>query len=357
MDKNNIGYAVLGLGVGVGHVKGAAHVVGGHLAAICDLKRDRLEKVSAELAADGINVKCYQNFAEMLADPEIDAVSIATPSGMHAEHAIMAMRAGKHVLIEKPIDVCVSRAEEIVRVWKTMGVKASCVFQCRRWPAVAEVRRVLAEGKLGEVFSCLARVNWLRNDAYFTDGTIATGEAWRGTWAWDGGGSLMNQGVHTTDLMQWLMGVVESVTSVTKIFNHAVETEDFTSSIVKFKSGAIGNLISTTCNGGKTSTDIQIFGTKGSVAINAGKIAHWAVPGEDEEEMIARYADGGSGNVSQDARAATGHAFHVQDLVDAIREDRAPYIQPDEALDALRVVLAVYKSAAEGREVAISEIV
>ena len=357
MEKKDIGYAVLGLGVGVGHVRGAAHVVGGHLEAICDLRQDRLDKVCEELAAEGIHPKTYRSFAEMLRAPAIDAVSIATPSGMHAEHAIMAMRAGKHVLIEKPIDISISRAQDIVRVWKTMGVKASCVFQCRRWPAVAEVRRVLAEGKLGEVFSCLARVNWLRKDDYFSTSYIASGETWRGTWAWDGGGSLMNQGVHTVDLMQWLMGGVESVTSVTRIYNHAIETEDFTSSIVKFKSGAIGNLVSTTCNGGKTSTDIQIFGTKGSVAIDAGKLAHWCVPGEDEAEMMARCNATDAGAVATDAKAVQGHAFHVQDLVDAIRDDRAPYIQPDEALDALKVVLAVYKSAAEGREVAVSEMV
>ena len=356
MDKNDIGYAVLGLGVGVGHVKGAAHVVGGHLEAICDLQQDRLDKVSADLAAEGIHPKTYRSFAEMLADPKIDAVSIATPSGMHAEHAIMAMRAGKHVLIEKPIDISVARAEEIVRVWKTMGVKASCVFQCRLWPGITEVRRVLAEGKLGEVFSCLARVNWLRTDEYFSTSYIASGETWRGTWAWDGGGSLMNQGVHTVDLMQWLMGGVDSVTSVTRIYNHAIETEDFTTSIVKFKSGAIGSLISTTCNGGKSSTDIQIFGTKGSVAIDAGKVAHWCVPGEDEAEIKARCNGPEAVQPAADGRATQGHPFHVQDLVDAIREDRKPYIQPDEALDALKVVLAVYRSAAEDREVAISEI-
>ncbi|MCI6907618.1 MAG: Gfo/Idh/MocA family oxidoreductase [Clostridiaceae bacterium] len=354
MDKNNIGYAVLGLGIGSSHVKGTAELRGGRLVAICDLKTDRLEKVSSELAAEGVTVKTYTNYAEMLRDPEIDAVSIATPSGMHAEHAIMAMRAGKHVLIEKPIDVSVARAEEIVRVWKMSGVKASCVFQCRRWPCVDEIRRVLAEGKLGDVFSGFFRVNWNRSDEYFAGATIASGEAWRGTWAWDGGGSLMNQGVHTADLMQWLMGGVESVTSVTKIFNHSIETEDFTSSIVKFKNGAIGNLVSTTCNGGKTSTDVQIFGTKGSIAMDAGKITSWVVPGEDEAEMIARYADGGAA-VTKNAAAATGHAFHIQDLVDAIREDRKPYIQPDEALDALKVVLAVYKSAREGREVFIRE--
>ncbi|MGI6336607.1 MAG: Gfo/Idh/MocA family protein [Eubacteriales bacterium] len=355
MDKNNIGYAVLGLGVGMGHVRGAMDLRGGRLVAVCDLCEDRLAKaVDACKDSKSKDVRTYTNFTKMLNDPDVDVVSIATPSGMHAYHAIMAMNAGKHVLIEKPIDVSVARAEEIVRVWKMMGVKASCVFQCRRWPCITEVKRVLDEGKLGEVFSGLYRINWLRTDEYYAQ-PIASGEAWRGTWQWDGGGSLMNQGVHTTDLMQWLMGGVESVTSATKIFNHKIETEDFTSSIVRFKSGAIGNLVSTTCNGGKTTTDLQFFGTKGSVCIENTKITSWVVPGEDEAEMIAKYADGGAA-VTKDAAAAQGHAFHVQDLIDAIREDRKPYIQPDEALNALKVVLAVYKSAREGREVRIDEI-
>lgn len=356
MNKNDIGYAVLGLGVGMAHVKGAAHVKGGHLEAICDLNQERLDKAVEELAKEGITVKTYTNYAEMLRDPAIDAVSIATPSGMHAQHAIMAMTAGKNVLMEKPIDISIDRAEEIIRVWKMMGVKAACVFQNRRWPILEEVWRVLNEGKIGKVFSGLFRVNWKRTDSYFADTKIASGEAWRGTWAWDGGGSLMNQGVHTVDLMQWLMGGVESVTSVTNIFDHKIETEDFTSSIVRFKNGAIGNLISTTCNGGPGTTDIQIFGTDGAICIDGGKLVTWKVPGEDEAEMLAKFGDDPYKDVANDAKAVVGHPFHVQDLVDAIREDRAPYITPDKAIDALKVVLAVYKSAEEGREVFIDEI-
>ena len=351
MDKNNIGYAVLGLGVGMAHVRAAANLQGGRLVAVCDLKEDRLAK-AREVKPD---VLCYTSFSEMLKNPDIDAVSICTPSGMHAFHAIMALKAGKHIVIEKPIDVDLEAAKEIEKTAEMMGLKVGCVFQNRRNAVMFPMKEAIDSGRIGKVIGGFFRVNWFRDDDYFA------GTPWRGTWKWDGGGSLMNQGVHTVDLMQWVMGGdVESVTSTIRLFNHAIETEDFTTSIVKFKSGAVATLVTTTCAYPGLGTDIQVTGTKGSIHVDASKLTLWKIGDQDEEamnkeeeEMLAKYAGGAA--ASADPKAAKGQGYHVQDLVDAIREDRPVYLGPKDAVTALKIVLAVYKSAKEGREVFISE--
>ena len=229
MEKT-VGYAVVGLGVGRHHVSAAAKAEGGRLVAICDRNQERLDDVSAKFP----EAKTYTSFEEMLKNPEIDVVSICTPSGMHADMAIQALRAGKHVLTEKPMDIVVDKIYEIDRVAKECGKKVGCIFQNRRNAVMEPIKKAVDEGRLGEIYTAFFRVNWYRSDAYFLESG-----GWRGTWAMDGGGSLMNQAVHTVDLMQWLLGDVASIRSDMRIVNHKIETEDFTSSVIKFKSGAI----------------------------------------------------------------------------------------------------------------------
>lgn len=345
MEKT-IGYAVVGLGVGNAHVNGALEAKGAKLVAICDLREDRLAKQAAKCP----EVKQYKDYAEMLKDPEIDIVSVCTPSAMHADMAIQALRAGKHVLSEKPMDIVVDKILEIGRVAEECGLKVGGVFQNRRNAVMEPVKKAVEEGRLGEIYTGFFRVNWYRKDSYFLESG-----GWRGTWAMDGGGSLMNQAVHTVDIMQWLLGDVVSVRSDMRIVNHNIETEDFTTSVVKFKSGAICTFVSTTAAYPGFGTDIQLTGTKGSIHVNGDKLVAWKIEGEnmqeESEEMLAKYGKNDGAIAAADNTIVRGHDFMVQDMIDAVREDRDPFVTPVEAAKAVRIINAIYESARTGKEV------
>ncbi len=340
-----IGFAVVGLGVGMAHARGAVNAEGGKLVAVCDNNPEVLEKRSAEFP----DAKKYLNYADMLTDPEIDIVSVCTPSGMHSEMVIEALRAGKHVLCEKPMDITVDRIFEIEKVRLETGLKVGGVFQNRRNAIMAPIKKAVDEGRLGKIFTGFFRVNWHRSDAYF----LADG-GWRGTWEMDGGGSLMNQGVHTVDLMQWLLGDVVSVRSHFEVLNHKIETEDFTTSVVKFKSGAVVNLVSTTCAYPGLGTDIQLTGTNGSIHIDGERLTLWKIAGEgmeeEEKEMLSMYGAGGKPPAA-DHKEVRGHSFQVQDMIDALRFDRDPMVGPMEATKAVKIINAVYESGRTGKEI------
>ena len=345
MEKT-VGYAVVGLGVGRNHVKAAAKAEGGKLVAICDLREERLQ-TQAELYP---GVKTYTSFEEMLKNPEIDVVSICTPSGLHADMAIQALRAGKHVLTEKPMDIVVDKIYEIDKVARECGKKVGCIFQNRRNAIMEPMKKAVDEGRLGEIYTGFFRVNWYRSDEYFLESG-----GWRGTWAMDGGGSLMNQAVHTVDLMQWLLGDVASVRSDMRIVNHKIETEDFTSSVIKFKSGAIATFVSTTAAYPGFGTDIQVTGTKGSIHVDGDKLIAWRIAGdrmkEEEAEMLAQYGNNAGAIAEADNPIVRGHDFMVQDMIDAVRFDRDPFVGPLEAVKAVRIINAVYESARTGKEI------
>jgi len=345
--SKTVGYAVVGLGVGCAHVTGALDAEGCKLVAVCDKNPGAIEALfEKEPRAKG--VKTYADFTEMLKNPEIDVVSIATPSGMHSDMAIEALYAGKHVLTEKPMDVTVGKILAIEEARKKTRLKVGGVFQNRRNAIMGPYKEAIDSGRLGKIFYGYFRVNWYREDSYF----LQNG-GWRGTWAMDGGGSLMNQGVHTVDLMQWLLGDVASVRSEMSIINHNIETEDFTCSTIKFKSGAIAHLMSTTCAYPGNTTDIQITGTKGSIYVDFDKPLLWRIRGEgmeaEEKRILADYSGGGS--VAADPKVVRGHSFMIQDMVDAVRFDRDPMVSPLEAVKAVKIINAVYESAKTGKEI------
>ena len=232
-----LGYAVLGLGIGMAHCEGAALSENADLVAVCDIDRARLDKVHGIYP----DVTLYEDFEELLKDDRVDIISICLPSAMHADFACRAMRAGKHVLVEKPIDITPERAALIEQARVETGMTCGIVHQNRFSFNIAAIKRAVDQGRIGRLILGTFAVKWYRDQKYYDRG------GWRGTWEMDGGGSLMNQAVHTVDLMQWLMGEVESVTSTMNIANHNIKTEDLTASLITFKSGATATFVSTTC--------------------------------------------------------------------------------------------------------------
>lgn len=357
MDKK-IGYAVVGLGVGKAHCDAVMASEKAELVAVCDLIPEKM---------DGIEEKCpgvrkYVEFDDLLADPNVDIVSVCLPSAMHADFAVRAMEAGKHVLIEKPIDITVEAAQRIEDARIRTGKKAGVVHQNRFNRNMFPLKAAVEAGRFGKIFLGTFAVKWYRQQDYY--------EGWHGTWAMDGGGSLMNQAVHTVDLMQWLMGDVESITAQTGVFGHDIETEDMTASLIKFKSGASATFVSTTCAYPGVSTDIQIYGSNGSVEMDQDALKIWkfrefdeafveaegidAFDAEEEEEfMLKKYGGGNAGAIAFDPseNPVVGHKYAVWDMIDAVLEDRDPAVLPTEAMKSVRIVNAAYESARTGKTI------
>lgn len=339
------GFGIVGLGIGRAHMDAAAASGLSTLAAVCDIVPEKLEKAKKKYPY----VHTYENFEEMLADPGVDIVSICLPSGMHADFAVRAMAAGKHVLIEKPIDTTEEAARRVIEARDKYGVRVGVVHQNRYNACMAPIKKAVDSGRLGRLILGNFAVKWFREQSYYENG-------WHGTWNMDGGGSLMNQAIHTIDLMRWLMGEVTSVRSVMGIYAHKIETEDMTASVITFKNGAAATFVSTTCAYPGISTDIQLYGTGGTIEADADVLRTWKMRDSadeeaEEEEMLRLYGAGNGGACSADPALLVGHQAVIEDMADAVINGRDPFVPPEEAIKSVRIVEAIYKSARTGEVV------
>lgn len=347
MTKNGkIGYAVLGLGIGMAHAEGAAASENAELLAACDLNEDRLASFSEQHPG----ARVTKDFEELLRDPAIDIISICLPSAMHADFAVRAMEAGKNVLVEKPLDITPARAALIEEARVRTGMRCGVVHQNRFNLNMAPIHDAVASGRIGNLLLGTFAVKWYRDQKYYDRG------GWRGTWEMDGGGSLMNQAVHTVDLMLWLMGNAVSVTSTMSIANHSIQTEDLTASLIRFESGATATFVSTTCAYPGISTEIDLYGTGGSIEADADALKLWKMkeapdPDAEEAEMLSRFGAGNAAAARLQPGTLYGHRQVVEDMIRAVRDRRDPEILPTDALRAVRLVNAIYESARNGKTV------
>jgi predicted dehydrogenase len=260
------------------------------------------------------------------------------------------MEAGKHVLVEKPLDITPDRARLIEEARVRTGMTCGVVHQNRFNVDMYPIREAVQSGRLGRLILGTFGVKWYRDQAYYDNG------GWRGTWEMDGGGSLMNQSVHTVDLMQWLMGDVVSVTSHMGIYDHDIKTEDTTASLITFKNGAAATFVSTTCAYPGISTEIMLYGTGGSVEADADCLKTWKMKDAEDEDaeeadMLSRYGGGNLAATPEDAARKFGHDHVVEDMIDAVLDGRDPQVMPADALKAVEIVCAVYESARTGKTV------
>lgn len=349
-NAKKIGYAVLGLGIGMAHAEAVAASTNAELVALCDLDEQRLQKAAALYPT----AKLYTDASALFADPDVDVVSICLPSAMHADFAVQAMEAGKHVLVEKPVDVTCERAAKIEEARLRTGKRCGVVFQNRFNVDMYPIKEAVEGGRLGDLVLGTFAVKWYREQRYYDRG------GWRGTWAMDGGGSLINQSSHTVDLMQWLMGEAESVSSQMNVAGHKIETEDVTVSTVRFKNGALATFVSTTCAYPGVATEICLYGTKGSIEADADRLKLWKMqePVDDldedeEEETMLESFGGGNRKAAAASDRLYGHRHVVEDMILSVRDNRDPEVGPVEAMKSLTIIEAIYRSAREGRPVKI----
>jgi UDP-N-acetyl-2-amino-2-deoxyglucuronate dehydrogenase len=290
---------------------------------------------------------------QLLARPDIDVVSVCVPSGNHAEVGIRVAEAGKHVVVEKPVEVTLEAADRLIEACRRNGVKLAVISQHRFDPGMVELRRLVDDGRLGRLILGDAIIKWYRTQQYYD------GAGWRGTWALDGGGALMNQGVHYVDLLQWIMGPVERVFARCRVAAHErIEVEDVAVAVLSFAGGAVGVLQASTAVYPGLPERLEITGTGGTAIVQEGRLRVCELKDEKGETSPygAKLSDHGDGPAEGGAAdpAAISHAGHraqIADLLEAIETGREPQIDGREARRPLEIILAVYESARTGVDV------
>ncbi len=345
-----LNFAVVGLGMGMHHCKAIQQAKGAALTAVCDTDEARRETGVRQFDCKG-----YARYADLLRDTDVDAVCVVTESGKHAKMGIQAARAGKHLIMEKPVDVRPAAITELEETVRETGVKCGCIFQYRMDNCNRMLKRAIEKGKMGNLIGVHAHLPWFRAASYY-DGPHG---AWRGTWRWDGGGSLMNQGIHTLDLAIFLGGPVHSVAGFYGVYNHQIQSEDQTVAVLQFANGALGTLYTTTCALPEGAQHIYLYGTKGSFSRrgNTLEFCEMGTPRERARMMELFGGKEGKDAASSDPMAvsADGHLQIIEDLVKAVRNDREPVIPLAAARHAVDVARAIYRSGKTGRVVKIGE--
>ncbi|MFH0991210.1 MAG: Gfo/Idh/MocA family oxidoreductase [bacterium] len=311
-------------------------------------------KAAAEKRAAQFGGKACTHLEELLSIPEIDAVSICTPSGLHMEAAIAAANAKKHVMVEKPIEITLERIDRIINTCRINNVKLGAIFPRRFMDSSQMLKKAIDAGRFGTIVLADVYIKWYRTQEYYTHG------GWRGTFQFDGGGALMNQGIHGIDLLQWLLGGVEEVSAFTATRAHTgIEVEDVAVASLRFRSGALGVIEGTTGAWPGAKIRIEVSGSEGSVVMEDESFPTWQFRNETPEDENIRRQFGGAGvqlsGGATDPRAinSEGHRRQFEDFVSAIRENRLPKIDGAEARAAVAIITAIYRSAQEHRVVSV----
>ena len=342
-----LGFGIIGCGVIADfHVQAIANLKGAHLVGVADQFAEPVARIAKKY---GIGFSTT-SIDELVARPDIDIVCVTTPSGAHLEPALAAIRAGKHLVVEKPIEITVERVDELLRAADAAKVRVAAIFQSRFGTGARTVKAAVEAGRFGRLVLCSAYVKWHRAADYY--------RGWKGTLKLDGGGAVMNQGVHAVDLLQWFAGMpVEVFAWKTRRVHEKIEAEDTAVASLKFASGALGTIEATTAAYPGFNKRIELCGETGSVILEDDRILAWSFRDERPEDAGIRAAgqgvDMGSGSSDPTKISFYGHQMQLQDLVDALREHRPPAVEGREARNAVALIRALYASAESGAPVKI----
>jgi len=284
----------------------------------------------------------------LLARRDVEVVCVCVPSGLHAAIGVQAAKAGKHLVVEKPIDVSLDAADRLIGAARAAGIALTVISQHRFDPGLVELKRLLDDGALGRLVLGEASTKWYRAQAYYDSA------AWRGTYAMDGG-SLMNQGVHYVDLLRWCMGPPVEVTAVCSTQAHQIEVEDTALAIVRFASGAVATILSSTAAFPGFPQRLEITGTQGTVTVEDGRIVGRALAADATPDATPATTSEAGRSAAADPAAVdvASHAAQLADLLDAVDTGREPAVSGQDGRDALAIVLAVYESSRTGRPVTV----
>lgn len=343
------------LGIGIA---GAGIIGNVHARALQDLSdvgrvvavAEPREDAGRELASAN-DATWYGSLEEMLGDPAVQVVVIATPSGMHPDHAVMAAKAGKHIITEKPMAISPDGLQRMISAVEENDVEMAVIFQNRLSRDIVKAKRAVEAGMIGKPILGNAIVHWKRTQDYYE----ANG-GWRGTWELDGGGSLMNQSIHTIDLVQWIMGGIASVSANIATLSHDIETEDTATASVVFRSGALGTIQGTTSASADLPVKVEVIGTGGRVVIEKGVLTVWEGDSELTDDLLADSDKEFVAGWEPDERFGAAHQRQLRLILEALQEGETPPVPASEARKAVDIILAIYESAKTGKRVPISRV-
>lgn len=308
-------------------------------------------KETAKPFADRFGVTWYTDYRELLQRGDIDVVNICTPPFLHGEMTIVAAEEGKHVLVEKPLAINLREADRMIGACKKLGVKLGVIFQSRFNRDVKRIKEAIDNGDFGNLIVGDAYVKWFRSQEYYDSA------AWRGTWDKEGGGALINQAIHTIDLLQWFMGEIDNVYALINTAIHKIEVEDVAVAVLRFKNGAMGVIEGSTAMYPGLPRKLEIHGERGTVIFEGDKVRLWSFVGQEkkreEEQKVRESKDKKLRDVSSDPthQSPENHKLQIEDFVKAVRQDREPAVNGAEGRKALEIIRAIYKSAKAGKAV------
>jgi predicted dehydrogenase len=333
---NKIRFGILGCGViGDVHAKAIIDTEGAELLAMCDVNAER----AGEYARRHGCKKAYSDFGKMLEDEEIDAVAICTPSGLHKEQAIQALRAGKHVLLEKPMALCGEDAKAVCLEAEKSGKKLSVIAQMRYCDGITRLKEVIDRGQLGTLAFCDLYMKYWRDESYFKV------SPWRGTFAMDGGGALMNQGIHGIDIMHYLCGKPKLLGAKVKTRVHNIETEDTAVAIVEYPSGALGVIEGSTSSNPGFDRRIEINGSLGYAVVVDAHLEKLVINGEVlVDSKIQTSAGTASDPTKMDHEK---HILQYKNFIDAINDKAELIADAQSGYEAVSFIESIYKKSKE----------
>jgi len=331
--------ALVGCGrISKNHFEAIDKIDGLELVAVSDADPERAKRAGLEW-----KVPYFSSYEKMLAESNADVVTIATPSGLHPEQGIAAAKAGKHVVMEKPMAISLTGADALVQACDKAGVQLFVVKQNRLNPPVQLLKRAVDRNRFGRIYMASCAVHWARPQEYYDQAP------WRGTWEFDGG-AFMNQASHYVDLIQWIMGPVESVMAKTATLARRIETEDSGIAILKFRSGALGAIeVTMLAYPRNLEGSLTILGEKGSAKIGGtavNKIEHWEFAEADDDDKLIEAA-----NTNPPDVYGLGHQGYYRNVLSVLRGEAKPDTDGRAGRKSLELILGIYESAKTGREV------
>ena len=325
------------------HARAARAIPGVEIAAIIGTNAEKVGRLCREYGGTP-----YSDFDKFLAHHPMELVAIGSPSGLHAEQGTAAARHGLHVLTEKPIDISLERADALIAETKKAGVKLGLFFQDRCKPDILRVKRAVDSGMLGWPILADARVKWYRPPDYYAK------SHWRGTWALDGGGALINQAVHTLDLMLWIFGEVASVQAACKTALHDIEAEDTLTALLQFTNGALGVLQATTSAFPGYPRRLELTGSEGTLIIEQDRLFAADLKNPSDDLLKGAQADSNASSSSPVVSDAQGHQAVLEDFLNTIRTGTEPRCDGKEGRRSLALVQAIYAACRSGERVLVT---
>lgn len=343
-DFKRLRFGIIGTGaIASHHAKSIQELESCQLVGVCSSSESRAKDASERFGVPG-----YSKIDTFFANENLDVVCVCTHSGNHMEPILAAARAGIHVITEKPLEVSVQRAQRIISECKTQGVKLGVIFQSRFNPAFLKIKEAVQSGLLGNLLLGNAYIKWYRHKEYYESSD------WKGTLKGDGGAALINQGIHTIDLLLDIMKDVENVYGQVKTMVHDIEGEDVAVALLNFKNGAMGTIEGGTALYPGYKERLEIFGENGSIIYEGGEIISWNLKKENEisDDRSEIASTGATNPMAVDYRL---HKAQISDMVEAIRNSRDPLVTGEDAIKSLELITAIYKSSMQQRRVNLSK--